>query len=134
MAASIPAARNRPIPTQGPGWQSTRCRRWHSETPDYPFCCDNDDREHDGRFHQLGHSYAETRDSPEYANWPEHEARPEYEREIEYACFQDFHTPCRLSVYFVYFLENEIPALVDGCGHFDLPDLNFKRKASLSVQ
>ena len=65
---------------------------WHSETTNYPSRCDNGDREHDRRFHQLSYSRAQTRDYPQYANGAKNEARSEYEGEIEYTRFQNLHS------------------------------------------
>ena len=81
-------------PIQPDGWCGGQ-----SETPDDPSGCENGNDEHDGRFHQLSHSRAETWNHPEYANGAKDEACSEYNQEIKHAAFRICMKPNVLRVY-----------------------------------
>lgn len=66
------------------------CRRY-PQTTNYPSCCGKDDGNHDGCFHQLGHSRPNTRHEPKQADRSKNEACSEYEGKIQYSSFQYIH-------------------------------------------
>src|ERR1700732_383366 len=85
-ATSMRTSAMPPITRRADGTEGT-----HSKAQNCPPRSHNGDHEHDGRFHQFGHSRPDSRDNPHRANGSKHEACSEYEREIEHASFHNPH-------------------------------------------